>query len=570
MKLQKLTFILLFVNSFTYAQVELNLDKYLHVNGASGMNEVKKIEMDPSGNLFIAGILSGTADFDMDAGVNNISTGSSTNVPYLAKYNTSGVLQWVRTFPSVGGNAPVSITFNTSSEIYFSFGIFGASNADPVNGTAPVNSSNGSGIIVKLNAAGEYVAHLQLPSVTSIIYGSYLMAVGKFNGTYDFNPGPGIMELTAADDDGFILRIDHTNMTPIMVTHLYGLGSCDPTVIKYSFFGEYTVAGHFTGSLVFEKTVGVEDSLVSAGDNDVFVMQVYPFVIVQPDINHFVRIGGSGFDMITSLDINTSDVFVAGQYQGTIDIDPGTATQNITTNGGFDAFLVSLNSNLEYNWHYNVGGSGFQDFINDVSIQPWNNQLLLSLRYIDSGDADLDPGAATVTLPGWQHAALVVLDYSGGLVNAFQINDGSSGVTINVAKFKNNSSVQFVGNSFLVGGKFNGTGVFVDELSTFSLTAAGSEDGYFIEYDINASSSLYEAEANGIKIYPNPFTDIVYFEAEKPGMLDIFSADGKYVESIQIQANKQLLPLQAYPQGLYIVRFTDNQGNIIQHKLIRQ
>ncbi|MCX7743279.1 MAG: T9SS type A sorting domain-containing protein [Flavobacteriales bacterium] len=112
------------------------------------------------------------------------------------------------------------------------------------------------------------------------------------------------------------------------------------------------------------------------------------------------------------------------------------------------------------------------------------------------------------------------------------------------------------------------------DLQTFNIDYWLLDSSEVFEFNATPFSPLSDlmvgVNNHDLKLYPNPTTDVVFFETEKPGTLEIFSADGKRLETLQIQANNQIFSLQAYPQGLYIARFTDNEGNTIQHKLIRQ
>ncbi|GEQ87041.1 hypothetical protein ULMS_25490 [Patiriisocius marinistellae] len=52
-----------------------------------------------------------------------------------------------------------------------------------------------------------------------------------------------------------------------------------------------------------------------------------------------------------------NDILISGQFQETIDFDPGQNTFNLTSNGHKDAFLLNLDSNGNFLSAFNMGGS---------------------------------------------------------------------------------------------------------------------------------------------------------------------------------------------------------------------
>src|SRR4051812_25844175 len=67
--------------------------------GGTGKDDIYASCVDPSGNLYVAGSFSGTVDFDPGAGVTQRSASTATDVDaFVAKFNSSGVFQWVSTF----------------------------------------------------------------------------------------------------------------------------------------------------------------------------------------------------------------------------------------------------------------------------------------------------------------------------------------------------------------------------------------------------------------------------------------------------------------------------------------
>src|SRR5690606_23399248 len=50
------------------------------------------------------------------------------------------------------------------------------------------------------------------------------------------------------------------------------------------------------------------------------------------------------------------NVYVTSNFKGTVNLDPQTNNHILTSNGGYDALVVKLNSNGSINWVRNMGG----------------------------------------------------------------------------------------------------------------------------------------------------------------------------------------------------------------------
>jgi gliding motility-associated-like protein len=181
-------------------------------------NEDEAMTIDNQDNILITGHFYGTADFDPDAGIFEL-TASSNGDPFIVKLNSSGNFIWVKSFStgaSTADNYGHFITTDALRNVYtcgrFSFNL----DADP--GPSVFNlSSNGldDAYFSKLNANGNFVWAYRIGSsgydrghsIALDPLGKVYMA-GYFSGTADFDPTICTSNLTSnGSSDAFIQKI---------------------------------------------------------------------------------------------------------------------------------------------------------------------------------------------------------------------------------------------------------------------------------------------------------------------------------------------------------------------------
>jgi len=73
---------------------------------------------------------------------------------------------------------------------------------------------------------------------------------------------------------------------------------------------------------------------------------------------------------------------------------------------------------------------------------------------------------------------------------------------------------------------------------------------------------------NKVEIYPNPATDIINIDLEKPinGTLEMIDFSGKLIRSLQIneQSNKYIFPFSEVKSGIYFARIVSSDGGLVE------
>src|SRR5690606_36344722 len=72
------------------------------------------------------------------------------------------------------------------------------------------------------------------------------------------------------------------------------------------------------------------------------------------------QIGGNNMERgISIITDNEDNIYTTGHFGETVDFDPNTGVQNLTSFGEFDVFIQKLNSDGNYIWAKQIGGTGF-------------------------------------------------------------------------------------------------------------------------------------------------------------------------------------------------------------------
>ena len=270
--------------------------------GGDAINFAQSMAVDPSGNgdVYITGRFNGTTDFDPDTSKVAIQTAADWDI-FTVKFNVDGDFQWVTTTGSPAFDV-------------------------------------GYGIAVDPTGSGD------------------VYSTGSYRGTVDFDPdtseifnltcpGNQCLYLTKLDTDGNLIWAK-TITSP---NNIYGRAlAIDPDN------GDIYTTGVFNGIVDFDP--GTEVSNLTPVGYD-------PFISKLDMDGNFVwakNFGAGGFDNGISIAVDpgdSRDIFISGTFVGNVDFDPGAGATNITSRGGDDIFLSSLDKDGNFLWAKSIGGS---------------------------------------------------------------------------------------------------------------------------------------------------------------------------------------------------------------------
>jgi hypothetical protein len=236
--------------------------------------------------------------------------------------------------------------------------------------------------------------------------------IGDFENTVDFDPGPGVVNLTAAVTDIFISKWDSAGNF-IWVKQIGGDDHDYATALGLDPSGNLIATGMFADTVDFDPGNGVYN-LVTTG------YALNAFMLKLDSAGNFIWANRVNFfhnalrdrSMVISPD---GSICITGWMDILpVDMDPGPGTSLLYTNGLKDAVVAKYSSTGNYEWAVNFGGS----LQNDAAFLASTNNTLPGAVYAGGqffGSFDFDPGANSfiMTSAGNQDIYLVSYDAAG-------------------------------------------------------------------------------------------------------------------------------------------------------------
>ncbi|MBN8702865.1 MAG: SBBP repeat-containing protein [Bacteroidetes bacterium] len=242
-------------------------------NTASSLDDqTTGIGVDNSGNVYIAGIIKGVATFG-DSTVSSVPT-TSEDI-FLAKYNSSGVLQWVRSFGSSNPDLVNDLVVDSNGDCYLTgnmAGILGATNYSFGSSTF-----TGTGFLAKFDSNGnkQWIKNAAYQGNTLAIDNSSNVYIAGNSTTFSMGSLDKIDTIivptlgTALMNDIYIAKFNSSG-SALWAEVMGGTATDNPISIDVDATGNIALTGTFTGSAMF----GVNTFSSSVAATNAFVAKL--------------------------------------------------------------------------------------------------------------------------------------------------------------------------------------------------------------------------------------------------------------------------------------------------------
>jgi hypothetical protein len=350
------------------------------------------ININTDGSILITGNFSGTVDFDPGTGEDNETSAGSSDI-FITDFNPDESYGWTETMGGTSTDNGLSVVTDKLGYIYVLGNFRGTADFGPEL-VPDVKSSNGEGDI-SLSLFDPDNAFLWTKTIGgsgddwgySIVADSdgNIYITGMFAGTVDFDPETGIdNKISAGSSDIFLTKFNSDGS--YAWTKTIGGSSSD---ISYSATIDPSDNVYITG--MFSETVDFDpgtdiDNKISNGSYDIFLTKFNS----DGSYAWTKTMGGSHEDNGSSITTDSSgNVFVTGLFKNTVDFDPGTGSDNKTSNGGYDIFTTKFSPDGSYAWTRTIGGA--EDDRSWALATDSSGNLFVTGAF--RGTPDFDPGA---------------------------------------------------------------------------------------------------------------------------------------------------------------------------------
>lgn len=231
--------------------------------------------------------------------------------------------------------------------------------------------------------------------------------------------------------------------------------------------GNIFKAGTFNQTVDFDPGPGV-NSLTAIGDDDVYICKNSSNgTLIWA--KHYGNLQYLTVDAITADSLG--NIYVAGLFEETLDVNPGPQIFELTSLGGADIYIVKLNSSGGFVWAKSFGvanpiGSS-SERIYSLAIDNAGN-ILAAGKFIGTLDCDPNSGAFNITSLGQTDAFICKLTANGNFVWAGSMGGASSDEGIDIC-------VDQTGNIY-TSGTFEATADLDPTSSVLSTISAGNSD----------------------------------------------------------------------------------------------
>lgn len=569
---------ILLIAIFTLLGVNVKAQTMDWSNSVGGVDieEITGIAKNPTG-IYYTGTFRGTVDFNPGPGVFNLTSAGETD-GFVLKLDLNGNFLWAVSITGTLSVTPTSIIADNNS-IYIAGHYVGTVDFNP---SSTVNNSTAvlrtDVFYLKLNNNGSYLYHKSIGGnsfdyCNKIAFDNNLIPylIGNFRSTADFNPDAGITNLTAVNNDPFVMKINPSSGGLIWVkkfdSDVAGIATGD--AIDFDSNGNIFIAGTFYNSLDADPNSGVVTltgstsqlasyiiKLDSSG-NLVWSNRINPR---NTDTGYYAKIYDIKID-------NTDNVYVCGQYRGELayiasapnsygfnssNYEIGFVIKYSNDNSYLSsiAFVTLIGSNHPTNPSANA--------ITSLDIDS-NNDVYLVGNYYGRMVNSNNPTVATNITTTLTDGFIVKVNQAGAMINR-KVFGGNNNVSIN--------SILAEGANVHVAGIYEGTADLDPTSSVLTSNSNGAKD-FFLQKYTEASLGNSSFSDIDFSIYPNPVSTTLNLQTELNDFnYTIYSIEGKIVKQGKSNISETSIDVSHLNAGIYLVELESNGSKTVQ-KIIK-
>ena len=519
-----------------------------------GLNNISYgISVDDIGNSYITGVFIDTVSFNTDT---IISVGEED--VFVAKYNTFGVLQWLKSFGGLGFDRGFAIKVSNNGELY----VTGSTSSSTFPTTIGVYDSTFNGnndvFVLKLNSNDGTIIYSTFIGETSQDIGWGITVDSAENvfllGTtqssnFPTTPGSYDVNYNGGQTDLFVCKLSADGSSLIYSTFIGGSdGEFGTHGIKVNSNGEVVIVSG-TYSVNFPTTPGAYQN-INIGNADVIFCRLNN---TGSDLLNSTYIGGFTYESGFGIDLLSSEeVVITGETQS--GDFPITSNAYDSSLDGQDVFIIIYNYILDSLVYSTFLGGNLSDGGSDIRIN--NNGEVILVGETNSSDFPITANAYDSLYSG-NEAFITKLDMSSN--------------TVKYSSYLGLSS------------SLRGFTVDLNDDSTIYISGVINDDAFTAKFsDSNNNNAIddWETVKKLIRVYPNPFSSSAVIQlaggnCNKECSFVMYDVLGREVREFKVEslpAGKAGLKFKvgrgSLRSGMYFYKITANNETIGMGKLV--
>ncbi len=317
--------------------------QWVQKTGGTGSDAGSSVTVDNNGDSYITGYFSGTVNF----GIATLNSSGDIDM-FVAKYNTNGVIQWVKRAGGSGYDFGNDITVDISGNVHLTGSFTGSAG---FSGTTLVSAGDTDIFMAKYNSGGTLqwaqraggTGNDQGRSI-DIDNNGLVYVTGSFSNSVNFSA---TNLVSAGNTDGFTAKYNPGTVSWVWAKKAGGTSYDYGRDLILDPSGNVYVLGSFFGSANFDNTI----TLNAAGTtSDIFLAKYNNNGAIQ-----WVRpVTGTDDKLSGSLAMDTGgNVYVTGGFQGSLTF----TDTNLTSVGSYDIFVAKYSPGGTVIWLQQAGGS---------------------------------------------------------------------------------------------------------------------------------------------------------------------------------------------------------------------
>ncbi|MCG3167190.1 MAG: hypothetical protein POELPBGB_02976 [Bacteroidia bacterium] len=512
--------------------------------GSESVENGYDITIDTDGNICVTGIFHGITNFGSNYTLNPVQ-----GEAFLAKYNASGNLIFAKNFGNGFIDYGRSVITGNDNKIY-------------VIGDELVSDSGANVYFIKYNDIGDLIFKKNVGGEDddrghsiAVDKKDNIYICGNFMSTADFDPGPGVSNMTSADyTDEFISKYDSTG-NYIYSKRFGGNGGESSKIISDNYGNLYVIASFYDTLTFYPDT---QLPLISQGLSD--------FLFAKIDTNgnyKFIHQFGD-IDMQYTSDIvfdQDSNICISGFFKGIIDFDP---SQNVVTlDGGsgnyYSGFVAKYNPQGDLIWAIEPPAAVAVSFDED-------NNLYMIGEFSGTIDFDLSSVSAYLTATVQTNPPFVTDIYIAKYDSLFNFIDAGK---ISAGYDESIYGLDVKNKNVYITGNYNGDTDFDIGASTSIMSTVGGSDIFIAKYSDTEISSVFSINhLNSFSLYPNPTLSTLTIQ-NASGLYHLSDITGKTLLSGLSSGETFTLDISTLSNGVYFLTLSED-GQQVVRKVVKQ